>query len=218
MTGMRRPALLAAIAVAVLTLGLLLGPGPAFAVTVDIRADIAAPNGRVTLGDLFEDAGAAGEVVVATGGQAGGSLVLDARHVQSLAAAHGLDWTNGRGLNRLIARVETSPPPQTGRRRGAEVLTYARDFAAGEIVEAEDIVWAAPAAKATCTISSFLITLGAERSARDTAVPALSGRRAAWPITARASRGASSGEPKPAGAAQTMSSASTISPAAKSRA
>lgn len=145
MTAMRRPAFLAAIAVAVLTLGVLVGAPPAFAVAVDIRADIAAPNGRVTLGDLFEDAGAAGEVVVATGGQPGGSLVLDARRVQSLAAAHGLDWTNDRGLNRLIARVETGPAPQAARRRSAEVLTYARDFAAGEIVEAEDIVWAAPA-------------------------------------------------------------------------
>ncbi len=155
MTGMRRPALLTAV---VLTLGVLLGPQAALAVAVDIRADIAAPNGRVTLGDLFDDAGAAGEVVVATGGQAGGSLVLDARRVQSLAAAHGLDWTNDRGLNRLIARVETGPAPQAARRRTTEVLTYARDFAAGEIIEAEDIVWAAPA--------GFGASLEAPRDAR----------------------------------------------------
>ena len=139
-----RPGFLAIIALATLTLGLLLGPRPAFAVPVDLRADIAAPNGRLTLGDVFEDAGAAGGVVVATGGQTGGSLVLDARRVQALAAAHGLDWANARGLNRLIARVDTDSAPQAGRRRAVEVLTYARDFTAGEIVEAEDIVWAPP--------------------------------------------------------------------------
>ena len=139
-----RPGFLTIIALATLTLGLLLGPRPAFAVAVDLRADIAAPNGRLTLGDVFEDAGAAGGVVVATGGQTGGSLVLDARRVQALAAAHGLDWANARGLNRLIARVDTDSAPQAGRRRAVEVLTYARDFTAGEIVEAEDIVWAPP--------------------------------------------------------------------------
>ena len=158
MTQARRAALLAVLAIAVLALGVLLGPRPAFAVAVDLRADIAAPNGRVTLGDVFEDAGAAGAVVLATGGPAGGSLVLDARRVQALAAAHGLDWANARGLNRLIARVDTDPVPQAGRRRSVEVLTYARDFTAGEIVEAEDIVWAAP--------SGFGSPLDAPRGAR----------------------------------------------------
>jgi flagella basal body P-ring formation protein FlgA len=89
-------------------------------------------------------------VEVATGGQAGGSLVLDARRVQAIAAAHGLDWSNDRGLNRLIARVASGPVRDTGavyesrRSRGGEVLTYARDFVAGEVVEPEDVVWATP--------------------------------------------------------------------------
>ena len=153
-----RPSLTALLAVAVLSLGLLLAPRPAFAVTVDLRSDISAPEGRVTLGDLFEDAGAAGQVLVASGGQAGGSLVLDARHVQAVAAAHGLVWANERGLNRLIAPVDAAPVRDTVRRRSAEVRTYARDFAAGERVEPEDIVWAAP--------SGFAPTFGAPRDAR----------------------------------------------------
>jgi flagella basal body P-ring formation protein FlgA len=138
--------LIAALAVAVVALGLLLGPGRAFATAVELRSDLAAPGGRVTLGDLFEDAGPAGQVLVASGGQPGGSLVMDARQVQALAAAHGLQWSNGRGMNRLIIRVEAADAQPISRRRvgGGEVLTYARDFNAGEVIQPEDIVWAAP--------------------------------------------------------------------------
>ena len=138
------------LAMAVLALALLLGPNPAFAVTVDLRPDLTAPNGRVTLGDLFEDAGAASGVEVATGGHIGGSLVLNAHHVQSVASANGLSWSNDLRLNMLIARVSDSPvrdrapPREVSHSRGGEVLTYARDFIAGEIVEPEDVVWATP--------------------------------------------------------------------------
>lgn len=144
MTRVTHRALFALLAIAVAALALLLGPRPAFALAVELRSDIAAPDGRVTLGDIFDDAGAAGAVVVATGGSPGGSLVIDARRVQAVAAANGLEWSNARGLNRLIARVEAGPALPAGRRRASEVLTYARDFTAGEIVQPEDIVWAAP--------------------------------------------------------------------------
>ena len=97
-------ALFAILAVAVLALGLLLGPAPAHAAT--LRADITAPDGNLTLGDLFEDAGAASAVVVATGGHDGGSLVLSALYPQKLAAENGLAWDNPRKFNRLIARVQ----------------------------------------------------------------------------------------------------------------
>jgi len=142
-----RRALLPALAAAVLATGLLLGPRPAFALAVELRPDIAAPGGQVTLADLFEDAGAAGQVVVATGGAPGGSLVLDARAVQALAAEHGLEWANARGLNRLIARVESD------RAVGARSR-----LAAGEVVQPEDVIWAAP--------SDFGTPLDAPRDAR----------------------------------------------------
>lgn len=142
---MSRKLLLAAGALILAALALLLGPASASASPVDLRADIAAPEGRVTLGDIFDDAGAASGVVVATGGQPGGSLIVEARQVQALAAAHGLEWSNARGMSRLIARVTSAPVRQGRRTRTEEVLTYARDFAAGDIVEAEDIVWAPPA-------------------------------------------------------------------------
>lgn len=159
-----RPAVLVALAAVSAALALLAGPTPARATPVDLRADIAAPNGKVTLGDIFDDAGAAGAVVVASGGQPGGSLIMEARQVQAVAAAHGLDWDNARGMGRLIARVTSAPVRQSqsqsqGRRaRTEEVLTYARDFTAGEIVQAEDIVWAPP--------SGFGSPIDAPRDAR----------------------------------------------------
>jgi flagella basal body P-ring formation protein FlgA len=164
---MTRPphrALFLALAVVVAALALLLGPRVAVAAVVELRSDIAAPNGQVTLGDIFEGAGAAGAVVVGSGAPPGGSLVIDARQLQALAAAHGLQWTNARGMNRLIARVETgpalafAPAARAVRRRGEEVLTYARDFAAGDVVQPEDVVWAAP--------SGFGSTFDAPRDAR----------------------------------------------------
>lgn len=149
-------ALFAILAVAVLTLGLLLGPAPAHAAT--LRADITAPDGNLTLGDLFEDAGAASAVVVATGGHDGGSLVLSALYLQKLAAENGLAWDNPRKFNRLIARVQPVAARSggvsgvVGGRRAVvtgEVLVYARDFTAGDIVGPEDIVWATPSGYGT---------------------------------------------------------------------
>jgi flagella basal body P-ring formation protein FlgA len=137
-----RPILFVAAVVASAALALVFGPGIASASPVALRADIAAPGGRLTLGDVFDGAGSASGVVVATGGQPGGSLVMDARQVQGIAAAHGLEWDNARGVGRLIARVTSAPAAGVRRAQSEEVLTYARDFAAGEVVQAEDIVWA----------------------------------------------------------------------------
>jgi len=153
-----RPAVIAVLASALAALALIAGPTPARATPVDLRSDIAAPNGRLTLGDIFDDAGAEGGVVVASGGQPGGSLIMEARQVQAIAAAHGLEWDNARGMGRLVARVTSAPVRQGPRARTEEVLTYARDFSAGEIVEAEDIVWAPP--------SGFGSPIDAPRDAR----------------------------------------------------
>lgn len=119
---------------------------PARADQVTLRPQLAAAAGRVTLGDLFQDAGPAAEVVVASGGTAGGSLVLDAGEVQSVAAANGLQWPNPSGLRRLIVQLEAAAPSRAGRTRPAEVLALARDFRAGELIQPQDLVWtAAPA-------------------------------------------------------------------------
>src|SRR4051794_25836198 len=69
---------------------------------VDLRANVGFSDGRLTLGDLFENAGSAGRVVVASG--LGANAVLDAGRVQQLAIQNGLEWDNPRGFQRIIAR------------------------------------------------------------------------------------------------------------------
>jgi flagella basal body P-ring formation protein FlgA len=119
---------------------------PAFANPVELRPQLAAAAGRVTLGDLFEDAGPAAEVVVASGGAVGGSLIIDAGRAQAIAAANGLEWANTQGMRRLIVQIAAAAPSRAARGRPAEVLAFARDFRAGETIQPEDLVWtAAPA-------------------------------------------------------------------------
>lgn len=113
---------------------------------VQLRPDIVNHEGNVTLGDLFSGAGDASSVMVAWGGAPGRDLVLNANQVQATAAAHGLDWSNARGLRHLIARAgiaraDVTPVAAASRGHGSEVLVYARDFAAGEVVRPEDLEW-----------------------------------------------------------------------------
>ena len=82
---------------------------PALAAQVDLRQDIASQGDKVTLGDLFYDAGAAAGVVVAHT-QPGQTLVLDAARVQVLAHQQGLDWRNPTGLRRLIVDAGSVAP------------------------------------------------------------------------------------------------------------
>ena len=90
---------------ALLTLALTLGAlaaSPACAADVELRTIMQATGPRITLGDLFEHAGAAGSAVVATAAPAGGQAVLDAGAVQAAAKRAGLSWANAEGRRRLI--------------------------------------------------------------------------------------------------------------------
>lgn len=120
--------------------------GPALAgQPVRLKADTADADGVVTLSDLFDGAGPAGRVAVAN--RAGNSVVLNARVVQAIAARNGLDWDNAEGLKTIVvtgAPLTASAAGVTAvaaRPGNVDVLTYARNIAAGEIVAPEDIVW-----------------------------------------------------------------------------
>jgi flagella basal body P-ring formation protein FlgA len=136
-TGARRPVWL--MTLAALATWLVLARA-ALGAEVNLRQDIADADGRVTLGELFEGAGAAGEVVIAN--RAGETVVLDAGAVQAAARRAGLDWANAQGLRRIIVRggAETRAAVSAG--HNVEVLTYARSLAAGELVQPEDLIWA----------------------------------------------------------------------------
>ncbi|MGZ6019272.1 MAG: flagellar basal body P-ring formation chaperone FlgA [Phenylobacterium sp.] len=121
--------------------------GPALAGNaVSLKADTASTDSVVTLGDLFDGAGPAGRIAVAT--RTGQTVVLDAATVQAAARRAGLDWANAEGLHRIV--VHAGAPGATaagalavaGAARGnTEVLTYTRSLGAGEIVQPTDLAW-----------------------------------------------------------------------------
>jgi flagella basal body P-ring formation protein FlgA len=137
--------LFAGLAVASATAGLV-AAGPALAgQTVTLKPDVANSDGTVTLGDLFEGAGAAGRVPVAT--RTGATVVLDAAIVQQAARRAGLDWDNAQGLHRIIVHAGAAAAGGATRAHGnVEVLSYTRNLAAGEIVQPTDIAWIKTAA------------------------------------------------------------------------
>lgn len=135
---------------------------PAWAGPVNLLPDPVDDDGRITLGELFDDAGAASNVVV--GRRAGATAVLEASQVQIAARRAGLEWSNPAGLRRIVVReggalssgvlaAEASarpaaasigaPAPVSARAGSSvEVLTYARSLAAGDVIQPEDVVWA----------------------------------------------------------------------------
>jgi flagella basal body P-ring formation protein FlgA len=121
--------------------------GPAFAgQPVTLKAKIVDADGVVTLGDLFDGAGAAGRMAVAN--RTGTTLMLDAATVQGLARRAGLDWPNAEGYRRIAVQAGAAgggggaPPAVSVAPRGnVDVLTWSRNLAAGEIVQPQDLVW-----------------------------------------------------------------------------
>jgi flagella basal body P-ring formation protein FlgA len=129
--------------------------GPALAgQPVILKAAPFAADEVVRLGDLFDGAGeAAARVPVAR--RTGTSVVLNAQAVQAAARRAGLDWINDQGLKTIVvsggplrpaARSSGPTPVETAGRGNVDVLTYARNIAAGETVAPEDLVWGKAAA------------------------------------------------------------------------
>ncbi|MDR3513301.1 MAG: flagellar basal body P-ring formation chaperone FlgA [Caulobacteraceae bacterium] len=113
-------------------------------------------SGRtVTLGDLFDGAGAAASAVVGNGAPPGESAVLDAAVVRELARQHGLDWDNAEG----IARIVVPRTPIQAAAHMVEALTYARSLSSGETVQASDLTFS--------KVASFAVPPDAPRDAQD---------------------------------------------------
>jgi flagella basal body P-ring formation protein FlgA len=107
--------------------------------------------GPVTLGDVFDGAGRAGALVVGPAAQPGANIILDAGQLQRQARAAGLDWDNAQGLRRIVVHGGAASEPALTAVAGkpgpmAQVLTYARNLNAGDIVRAEDLTWGEVAA------------------------------------------------------------------------
>jgi flagella basal body P-ring formation protein FlgA len=162
----------------VLSLAALLIATPALAgQAVSLRSDTTDADGRVTLGELFDGAGAASDVVIAT--RVGPTAVLDAAQVQTAARRAGLDWSNPNGVRRIIVRGGSGSGPagaQAAVSRGnVEVLAYARSMATGDIVQPEDLVWIKVAAGPSDAPSDAdaLIGMTAKRPLRQGAAASL---------------------------------------------
>lgn len=89
----------------------LLAAGHALAGPVTLKANPVDSDGRVTLGDLFDGAGAASDVVVGT--RVGPSIVFEAGQLQSQARQSGLHWANPAGLRRVVVRSAAVAPSVT---------------------------------------------------------------------------------------------------------
>jgi flagella basal body P-ring formation protein FlgA len=116
-----------------------LAASPALAGPVSLKADVADSDGRVTLGDIFDGAGAAADTLVAT--RTGPTVVLDAVAVRMLARRAGLDWDNPNGLRRIVVRGGVAAAGAPAGRGNVEVLAWARSLNAGEIIQPQDMVW-----------------------------------------------------------------------------
>ena len=167
---------------------------PARAAPVDLRDRPVSHGACVTLGDLFDGAGASADVVVGEAAPAGGETVLESGRVQSLARRAGLEWANPQGRRRIVVGADDAPRaaaagPAAVRARShgrAGVLAYARSLNAGEVVAASDLVWSdaavAPAdapADAQAAIGKAArrpLREGAAVGARDLASPRLIAR------------------------------------------
>ncbi len=156
--------------VLLLTLCAALTATPALAGPVSLKADVADADGRVTLGDLFDGAGGAADLLVAT--RSGPSVVLDAGAVQMAARRAGLDWGNPQGLRRIVVRAGVAAASATAARGNVEVLAWARSVNAGEVIQPTDMVWskAAGAPSDAPRDADALIGMAARRPLREGAV------------------------------------------------
>ena len=113
---------------------------PAFAATpVTLTLDAIDDDGVVTLGEIFDGAGPAGTVPVASRQQA--SVMLNAQAVRMAAARAGLDWANAQGLRTIVVRSGAPAGPTAAARGNVDVLTWARSIPAGEMIQPADLVW-----------------------------------------------------------------------------
>jgi len=103
---------------------------------VSLKSQVFDTDGVITLDEVFENAGSAGKAVVAL--RQGQTAVLDAALVQALARRNGLDWSNPTGLRRIVVGGQVV----SAQKANVDVLTYARNLSAGEIVQPQDLLWA----------------------------------------------------------------------------
>jgi flagella basal body P-ring formation protein FlgA len=113
-----------------------------------LRAEPSASGPNVTLGDLFEDAGAAASAPLARAPAPGQRLTFSAGVLQARANMLGVRWRNLEGARQIVVTgggpgavtpaASVRPPRETAGARMLAVL--GRDVARGETIDALDVV------------------------------------------------------------------------------
>lgn len=94
----------------------------------------------ITVGDLFEGAGAAAATPLARAPRAGASLAFDARVLAGRLRGLGLAWIPPAGMSRVVVNGAASPGAPAAQVREIAVLT--RAVPAGEEITAADVTYA----------------------------------------------------------------------------
>ncbi len=68
---------------------------------VVLRENLVVDGAQITLGDLFDNAGAAADIALARSPSPGARGSLDIHYVRRIAAEHDLDWANASGMRRV---------------------------------------------------------------------------------------------------------------------
>jgi flagella basal body P-ring formation protein FlgA len=67
--------------------------------------------------------------------------MLSAAAVRAAAARAGLDWANAEGLRQIVVRSGATAAASVAGHGNVDVLTWARNIAAGEVVQPQDLIW-----------------------------------------------------------------------------
>lgn len=116
-----------------------------------LKPSVTDADGRITIGDVFDNAGNAAHVVL--GSRVGPTAVLDAGRVQAMARQAGAYWDNPQGLRRIVVsagsdvssgtarttQAPTTQAPTTQAGRTREMLVFSRSMGANEIVGPSDV-------------------------------------------------------------------------------
>lgn len=104
----------------------------AAATAVQLRNSILVADDTVTLGDLFEDAGSASDVVVARAPLPGKQMALRTRGIAALARKHGLNWRRTSNRRTVSVRRDGTPVPH-------EQITEELELALADRMDGADI-------------------------------------------------------------------------------
>jgi len=74
-----------------------------------LRSHVSVTGDIVTLGDLFDDAGTAGDIVIATAPRPGAPTAISVSRISQVARQNGIAWRNTQGLTRIVVSRSGTP-------------------------------------------------------------------------------------------------------------